>query len=257
MEWHNLKSTLKCFFNDCDLETGRKRLRKMKILQRNRYNYNCCDCGVRINGLTLFIVIAAFLTKHVDTFEKDFAPPETLTDSVRVMVNDGFSQEEIVNTIKAELGLKRAKTLIGKLYDGDDLTEEEITRMKSGEVDDSDEELTRILHELGMEMSVETNDTVVDRNHSIVDVLWMDKDTDEVVLLKEKCDKEEPDNKKESGNKRASIVDESQQLKPDYAFSPYDLFGLVQTEEAIYKPLKRYIKKMEAKLKILKRYFML
>ncbi|CAL8139599.1 unnamed protein product [Orchesella dallaii] len=42
--------------------------------------------------------------------------------------------------------------------------------------------------------------------------------------------------------------------KPDYAYSPYDLFNLVRAEESLYKTLKTYVTKVDQKLKILKSY---
>lgn len=167
---------------------------------------------------------------------------EAMSNSVRSMLEEGFSQNEIVETIKTKLGAKRINAYIEKMYDGEELSEEEIATMKSGEVEDSDEELMDLLDEFH-QLIESQNGNSSHVNNSRNEELGNDTELVKELFL---------DNEEYSVPRDAS--QNGQLPKPNYAYSPYDLIKLVKTEEAIYKPLKKYMRRIEAKLEALRRY---
>ncbi len=178
-------------------------------------------------------------------FERDYlevgGDGTALSESMKSMLEDGFSQNEIINTVKTELGSKRIKAYIEKMYEGEDLTNKELETMKSGEVEETDEELVKVLEEFGNLIDMQNNERI--NNSQLHDSSEFSYEKD---LVKELFrENEDEENSTESEN--------TPLIKPNYAYSPFDLIRLVKAEEAIYKPLKKYIKKMEAKLEILKR----
>ncbi|CAL8109415.1 unnamed protein product [Orchesella dallaii] len=198
------------------------------------------------NKFILHLLLVAPILKLVVPLENSVMQLETLSESVKGMQNEGFSNSEIINTVKLELSISRAKSLIGKLYNDEELTEEEIAKLKSGEVDDNDEELESLLKQFSIyTMESYNNASASSLIHGNV--------------IKADAEMEEESNyeyKEDISNIAARFIgnNEDKLPKPDYAYFPYDLFKLVKVEEHIYKPLRKYVKKVEMKLKILNSY---
>lgn len=194
-----------------------------------------------------FLALLILPSAVVLAFERDYFQvggdgTTGLTESMRSMLEDGFSQHEIINTVKTELGSKRIKAYIEKMYEGEDLTNEELETIKSGEVEETDEELVKVLEEFGNLIDMQNRGRMnISQFHDSSHEFSHEKD-----IVKELFrENEEDENSTEREN--------TPLIKPNYAYSPFDLIRLVKAEEAIYKPLKKYIKKLETKLELLKR----
>ncbi|ODM96536.1 Prolyl 4-hydroxylase subunit alpha-2 [Orchesella cincta] len=201
-------------------------------------------------GMQYFLSLIALLLKlvMVMSLESSVMQLDTLSESVKGMQDEGFSNSEIINTIKLELSISRTKSLIGKLYNDEELTEQEIAKLKSGDVDDNDEELENLLRQFSIY-------TMEAYNNASASSLLIENVKDEIIENEIENDEYEQDIASIAARFMGNDEEATKKLpKPDYAYSPYDLFKLVRLEETIYKPLKKYVKKVEMKLKVLKSY---
>lgn len=195
-----------------------------------------------------FILSILILATPAITYKNDFKtfPLDSIAASVEMMVADGLPSHEIVNTVKLELSLKRAKVIIQKMQDVGKLSEEELAQIQNGHIDDNDNELLMILERFGIYFNSTQPSSHTDAPGNTGSEYFHTPETDLSPENREShTDGLKPNNE--------NLYRGNMQQKPDYAYSPYDQFQLVLAEESLYNPLKKYITRLEARLNILKR----